>query len=46
MDIINTTEVQYVRCIKPNMNKSNTEFNRPMVRNFSCYPLVPYTTLW
>ena len=31
MDTISATEVQYVRCVKPNANKSNHEFSRPLV---------------
>ena len=31
IDMISATDVQYVRCIKPNTNKSSTEFSRPMV---------------
>jgi myosin heavy subunit/DNA-binding Xre family transcriptional regulator len=31
MIMISATEVQYVRCIKPNPNKSKSEFSRPMV---------------
>lgn len=31
METISSTEVQYVRCIKPNSNKSSSEFNRKMV---------------
>ena len=31
MEAIHQTEVQYVRCIKPNSNKSNTQFSRDMV---------------
>ncbi|CCI47888.1 unnamed protein product [Albugo candida] len=31
METINKTSSQYVRCIKPNANKSATEFNRKMI---------------
>jgi hypothetical protein len=31
MDTITATEVQYVRCIKPNANKSSKEYNRALV---------------
>nr|CCA16885.1 unconventional myosin putative [Albugo laibachii Nc14] len=31
METINKTSSQYVRCIKPNANKSATEFNRNMI---------------
>ena len=31
MEIISSTKVQYVRCIKPNPNKSKDEFYRPLV---------------
>ena len=31
MDTISATEVQYVRCVKPNASKSNHEFSRPLV---------------
>jgi myosin heavy subunit len=31
MDMVNATDVQYVRCIKPNPNKSSTEYDRRMV---------------
>lgn len=31
MDLIATTEVHYVRCIKPNVNKCAIEFCRPLV---------------
>lgn len=32
LDTITATEVQYVRCFKPNANKSSLEFNSRMVR--------------
>lgn len=31
MDIVNCTASQYVRCLKPNSNKSSEEFNRGMI---------------
>ena len=31
MEMVNITDVQYVRCIKPNSNKSSTEYDRRMV---------------
>jgi myosin-5 len=31
MEMVNATDVQYVRCIKPNPNKSSTEYDRRMV---------------
>eukprot|EP01035_Chromulina_nebulosa_P019517 gene19517-25413_t len=31
IDKISSSQVQYVRCIKPNESKSNTEYDRPMV---------------
>lgn len=31
MEVISATEVQYVRCIKPNANKSAVEFSRQLV---------------
>jgi myosin-5 len=31
MDMVNATDVQYVRCVKPNPNKSSVEYDRKMV---------------
>lgn len=37
MDTITRTDVQYIRCIKPNQSKNSMVFDRQMVSNFVSY---------